>query len=41
MTAEWTSPSLGHVMDNIELTQPAVKYKEPMMLLRNDGARFC
>ena len=30
----------GHVMDNIELTQPAVKYKEPMMLLRNDGARF-
>jgi hypothetical protein len=27
-------------MDNIELTQPAVKYKEPMMLLRNDGARF-
>jgi hypothetical protein len=27
-------------MDNIELTQPAVKYKEPMMLLRNDGSRF-
>ena len=30
----------GHVMDNIELTQPAVKYKEPMLLLRNDGMRF-
>ena len=30
----------SHVMDNIQLTQPAVAYQEPMMLLRNDGARF-
>src|SRR5260370_14243634 len=30
----------GHVMDNIELTQPAVAYKEPMLLLRNEGMRF-
>ncbi len=30
----------GHVMDNIELTQPAVAYKEPMLLLRNEGTRF-
>lgn len=27
--------SQSHVMDNIERTQPAVKYREPMMLLRN------
>jgi enediyne biosynthesis protein E4 len=25
----------GHVMDNIELTQPAARYLEPMLLLRN------
>ena len=25
----------GHVMDNIELTQPDVRYFEPPMLLRN------
>lgn len=30
----------GHVMDNIELTQPAVRYKEPMLMLRNNGSRF-
>ena len=30
----------GHVMDNIERTQPAVKYREPMMLLRNEGGKF-
>ncbi len=30
----------SHVMDNIELTQPSVKYKEPLLLLRNDGKRF-
>lgn len=30
----------GHVMDNIERTQPAVKYREPMMLLRNEGGKL-
>jgi enediyne biosynthesis protein E4 len=30
----------GHVMDNIELTQPAVKHKESLLLLRNEGPRF-
>ena len=30
----------GHVMDNIELTQPDVKYLEPPMLLRNVPPRF-
>jgi hypothetical protein len=30
----------GHVMDNIELTQPGMKYREPLVLLRNDGGRF-
>ncbi len=30
----------GHVMDNIELTQPDVKYLEPPMLLRNNPPRF-
>ena len=30
----------SHVMDNIERTQPAVKYREPMLLLRNEGGRF-
>ena len=27
-------------MDNIQLTQPAVAYKEPMLLLRNEGTHF-
>jgi enediyne biosynthesis protein E4 len=27
----------GHVMDNIELTQPSLKYLEPPLLLRNTG----
>jgi hypothetical protein len=27
----------GHVMDNIELTQPNLRYQEPPLLLRNDG----
>ncbi len=27
----------GHVMDNIELTQPSLKYLEPPLLLRNAG----
>ncbi|HWD99881.1 MAG TPA: CRTAC1 family protein, partial [Bryobacteraceae bacterium] len=30
----------GHVMDNIELTQPAVRYMEPMLLLRNRKGVF-
>ena len=30
----------GHVMDNIELTQPDVRYLEPPMLLRNLGNKF-
>ena len=30
----------GHVMDNIELTQPWVKYREPPALLKNWGGKF-
>ncbi len=30
----------GHVMDNIELTQPDVKYEEPFVLMRNTGRGF-
>lgn len=30
----------GHVMDNIQLTQPDVRYLEPPLLLRNVMARF-
>jgi hypothetical protein len=30
----------GHVMDNIELTQPDVRYLEPPLLLRNRPPRF-
>jgi hypothetical protein len=30
----------GHVMDNIELTQPWVKYLEPPALLKNDSGKF-
>ncbi len=30
----------GHVMDNIELTQPDVKYEEPLVLMRNTGKGF-
>jgi len=30
----------GHVMDNIELTEPSLRYREPPILLRNSGARF-
>jgi hypothetical protein len=30
----------GHVMDNIALTQPDVRYLEPPMLLRNTGTTF-
>jgi hypothetical protein len=30
----------GHVMDNIQLTQPAVRYLEPLLLLKNTGGKF-
>ena len=30
----------GHVMDNIQLTQPDVRYLEPPLLLRNTGGKF-
>ncbi|HYZ87005.1 MAG TPA: CRTAC1 family protein [Bryobacteraceae bacterium] len=30
----------GHVMDNIELTQPSVRYREPLLLMRNTSGRF-
>ncbi|MBI1792266.1 MAG: CRTAC1 family protein [Acidobacteria bacterium] len=30
----------GHVMDNIELTQPALRYLEPLLLLRNVSGKF-
>jgi enediyne biosynthesis protein E4 len=30
----------GHVMDNIELTEPSLRYLEPPILLRNTGTRF-
>jgi hypothetical protein len=30
----------GHVMDNIELTQPAARYKEPPLLMHNGDGRF-
>jgi len=30
----------GHVMDNIELTQPSVHYREPLLLARNRRGKF-
>ena len=30
----------GHVMDNIELTQPGIRYRETPLLLRNVGGKF-
>ncbi len=30
----------GHDMDNIELVSPMLRYREPMMLLRNTGKKF-
>jgi hypothetical protein len=30
----------SHVMDNIEMVQPGIKYPEPPLLLRNTGTRF-
>ncbi|MBK5293048.1 MAG: CRTAC1 family protein [Acidobacteriia bacterium] len=30
----------GHVMDNIQLTQPSLQYLEPPLLMRNVGGKF-
>jgi hypothetical protein len=30
----------GHVMDNIEVTQPGLSYRQPLLLLRNLGGKF-
>jgi enediyne biosynthesis protein E4 len=30
----------GHVMDNIELTDPGLHYREPFLLLKNSGGQF-
>ena len=30
----------GHVMDNIELTQPELRYREPPVMMRNDRGQF-
>ncbi len=30
----------GHVMDNIELTQPSARYREPLLLLQNRRGNF-
>ncbi len=30
----------GHVMDNIERTQPGLRYREPLLAMRNLGGRF-
>ena len=30
----------GHVMDNIETTQPGIRYREPFLLMRNTGGSF-
>jgi enediyne biosynthesis protein E4 len=30
----------GHVMDNIELTQPSTKYREPLLLMKNERGKF-
>ncbi len=30
----------GHVMDNIEQTQPSLRYREPLLLMRNTKGRF-
>jgi hypothetical protein len=30
----------GHVMDNIELTQPVGRYREPLLLLQNRNGKF-
>ncbi|PYU40031.1 MAG: hypothetical protein DMG53_23565 [Acidobacteria bacterium] len=30
----------GHVMDNIELTDPSLRYREPLLLMRNSAGKF-
>jgi hypothetical protein len=30
----------GHVMDNIELTDPGLHYREPFLLMKNNGGQF-
>jgi len=30
----------SHVLDNVQLTQPSVKYLEPLLLMRNQNGRF-
>jgi hypothetical protein len=30
----------GHDLDNIQKTSPALRYREPMLLLQNSGGRF-
>ena len=30
----------GHVMDNVELTQPSARYREPLLLMRNRKGKF-
>lgn len=30
----------GHVMDNIQLSTPSLRYQEPLLLMRNDGRKF-
>src|SRR6202047_570767 len=30
----------GHVMDNIELTDPGLHYREPFLLMKNSGGQF-
>jgi hypothetical protein len=30
----------GHVMDNIELTEPSMRYREPMLLMHNRNGKF-
>ena len=30
----------GHVVDNVQLTKPALRYKEPLLLMRNVSGKF-
>ena len=30
----------GHVVDNVQLTKPALRYKEPLLLMRNVNGKF-
>lgn len=31
----------GHVMDNIERSSPSLRYREPMLMMRNDPDGIC